>query len=206
MATLKRNKKAAKELEKEALKSYNIGALWQRDRDLALFSRASTQSEQRKGSELGPGNSGNGVYPLSQVPPGCTPLSQEESSREQRVIALKEITRLLELVTEQEKKYEERLSPHGNFYQRHLMVQQFLQIQLRTQPSQIRRSLSLSIAHSFGRDYGTQRNIVQWENEWIAKRKIPRQKNGDDYSLWMDNEELKESIRDFAQKQRDRIY
>ena len=183
LATLKRKKKAAKELEKEASKSYDIGALWQRNRNLGLFSQASTQSEQGEGSESCSGNSENRVYPLSQVPSGCTPLSQEESFREQRVIALKEITRLLELVIEQEKKYEKRLSPHGNFYRRHLMVQQFLQIQLRTQPSQTRRALSLSIAHSFGRGYGTQRNIVRWENKWVAKREIPQRKNHDDYSL-----------------------
>ena len=128
MATLKRKKKATKELEKEASKSYNIGTLWQRNCNLGLFSQASTQSEQGEGLESCLGNSENKVYLLSQVPSGCTLLSQEESFREQRVIALKEITRLLELVTEQEKKYEERLSPHGNFYRQHLMLQQFFQI------------------------------------------------------------------------------
>ena len=115
LATLKRKKKAAKELEKEASKSYNISALWQRNCNLGLFSQASTQFEQRKGLESCTGNSKNRVYLLSQVPSGYTPLSQEKSFRKQQVIALKEITRLLELVTKQEKKYEEKLSPYSDF-------------------------------------------------------------------------------------------
>lgn len=95
---------------------------------------------------------------MFQVPSGCTSLSQEKSFRKQRVAALKEIARLLELVTEQEKNNEERLSSRNNFYRRHWMVQQFLQIQLKSQRSQTRRVLSLSIAHSFERGYGM-RNI-----------------------------------------------
>ena len=63
------------------------------------------------------------------------------------------------------------------------MVQQFLQIQLKTQPSQTRRAISLNIAHSFGRGYDTQQNIVWWKNKWVAKREIPQQKNRNDYSL-----------------------
>ena len=132
LATLKRKKKAAKELEKDASKSYNIGALWQRNRDLGRFSQANSQPEQGRDSQSGPGNAENGVYPLSQVPSGCTPLFQDKFFREQRVVALKRVTRLLELVTEQEKKYEKKLSSHSNFYRRHLMVQQCLQIYLKS--------------------------------------------------------------------------
>ena len=113
------------------------------------------------------------------------------------------MTRHVELVTEQENKYKERLSPHSNFYRRHVIVQQFLQIQLRTQPSQTRRNLALSIACSFGRNHTTARNIVQWKKFWIAHRKIPRQKKSEDYATWMDNEELQESIRDFVRRKGD---
>ena len=42
------------------------------------------------------------------------------------------MNKLLILVTEQEKKYEDRLSSHSNFYHCHLMVQQFFQTQLRS--------------------------------------------------------------------------
>lgn len=75
--------------------------------------------------------------------------------------ALKDITRLLTLVTEQEKKYEDRLSPHSNFYRRHLMVQQFLQTQLTSQPSQTRRDLSLTVSRAFGRGHHTAQSVVQ---------------------------------------------
>ena len=69
--------------------------------------------------------------------------------------ALKDVTRLLTLVTEQEKKYGDRLSPYSNFYRRHLMVQQFLQTQLTSQPSQTRRDLSLTVSRAFGRGHHT---------------------------------------------------
>lgn len=75
-------------------------------------------------------------YPLSQIPSGCTPpKSKREVEKEQRINALQDLTRLLELVTEQEKKYEGRV-----------MVQQFLQIQLKYWSSSTRRSLSLIVA------------------------------------------------------------
>lgn len=99
-----------------------------------------------------------------KVESGGTSQSQEKSFSENCVIALKEITRLLELGNKQEKN-EERLSTHSNFYLRPWMVQQFFQIQLKAQLGPTRRSLCLSIAHSFGRGYDTQPNIVRWEKK-----------------------------------------
>ena len=101
------------------------------------------------------------MYPLSQVPPGgSTPQPDQLSFKEERVLALQEITRLLEFVTEQEKKYEDKLSLHSNFYRRHVMFQQFLQIQLKTKPSPTWKELSLNIARFFDRGHNTGRNIV----------------------------------------------
>lgn len=122
-----------KDLEKEASKTYNIKALWQPNQDLGLISRENTQPGLASNPESGPSHEISSLSPLSQVPLGCAPLlSSQQIDREQRIIALKEMTRLVELVTEQGMKYKERLSPHNNFYRRHIMVQQFLQIQLRT--------------------------------------------------------------------------
>lgn len=72
----------------------------------------------------------NRLYPLFQVPPGVSPsLSEPESARTQRIEALKDLSRLIDLVViEQENKYGRRLSPHSNIYRRHIMVQQFLRI------------------------------------------------------------------------------
>lgn len=92
------------------------------------------------------------AYPLSQIPRGCiSPHPDQLSSREERILALKEITRLLELLTEQEKKYEDRFSPHSNFYCQNVIVQQFIQIQLKTEPSPTKKKISLNIACLFGR-------------------------------------------------------
>lgn len=71
-----------------------------------------------------------------------------------------EITRLLELVTEQEKKYEDRLSLHSNFYCQHIIVQQLFQIQLKTKPSPTPKKPLLNITRFFGRRHGTRQNIV----------------------------------------------
>ena len=147
------------------------------------------------------------MVPLSQIPSGCTPpKSKREIQKEQRIDALQDLTKLLQLVTDQEKKYEEQLSPHSDFYQRHIIVQQFLQIQLKNRSRSTQRSLSLIVAHSFGRGYNTSRNIVQWENSWIDEREIPERKSREIYASWMDDKELKESIKNFARIQEDRMY
>ena len=135
-ATTERRKKVAKELEKEASKMYNIMALWRRNQDLGLVPEANTQPGLAEDSQSGPSCEIDPLCPLSQVPSDCAPpQSSQQIKREQRTFALKDITRLVELVTEQENKYKERFSPHSNFYRRHVMVQQFLQIQLRIRPS-----------------------------------------------------------------------
>lgn len=69
----------------------------------------------------------------------------------------------MEFVTEQEKKYQEKLSPHSNFYCHYFIIQKFLQIQLKNQPSLSRRNLSLTILHGFGQGLPTGHNIVQWK-------------------------------------------
>ena len=64
---------------------------------------------------------------LSEIP--CRRLLllfKQQVNKIQRIVTLKDLTRLLDLVTEQEKKYEDRMSPHINLYRQHLMVQQFL--------------------------------------------------------------------------------
>ena len=205
VATLYRKKKAMKKWEDEGHKSYNIQALWQRNRDLGLISDTSSQQGPGRSSDLG--DDVDSLHPLIEVPLGHNPSrSKQELDQEKRTIALKDMTRLLEFVTVQEEKYEERLSPHSNFYRRHMMVQQFLQIQLRTNSGATRRNLSMSIARSFGKGQGTARNIVQWEKSWVEEREIPRRKNRDNYFSWMDDEDLQESIRDFARRQGDSKY
>lgn len=126
-----------------------------------MISQANSQDELEQSRESQPNAGVSSISPLSQVPRGCLPPpSNRQHSKNDRIEALRDLTRLLELVTEQEKKYKGRLSPHSNFYRRHLMVQQFLQTKLKSQPSQIRRDLSLTISRAFGRGYPAARNIV----------------------------------------------
>ena len=121
VATLYRKKKAMKKWEDEGHKSYNIQALWQRNCDLGLISDTSSQQGPGRSSDLG--DDVDSLHPLSEVPLGHNPSrSKQELDQEKRTIALKDMTRLLEFVTVQEEKYEERLSPHSNFYCRHIMV------------------------------------------------------------------------------------
>ena len=83
------------------------------------------------------------------------------------------------------------------------MVQQFLQTQLKSQPSQIWRDLSLTVSRVFGRGYPTARNIVQREKSWVEKREIPERKERIDGDSWMYDEEVNDVILKFARAQGD---
>lgn len=125
-----RHNKSAQDLEKETSKTYNIEVLWQWSHDLGMIFKANNQVGLEQSTELQPNNSISSVSSLSDVLPGCIPLSKQEIHHNQQVKALENLNRLLKLVTEQEKHLGERLSPHSNFYRQHLMLQQFLHTQL----------------------------------------------------------------------------
>ena len=86
------------------------------------------------------------------------------------------------------------------------MVQQFLQTQLKTQPSQTRRDLSLTIFRAFDRGHHTARNIVQWEKSWVHTREIPERKKRSDGKSWMYDENINNAIKEFARAQGDSKY
>lgn len=56
------------------------------------------------------------------------------------------MTKLFEFITVQKEKYEEKLSLYSNFYYQHMIVQQFLQIQLKIYLKTTRHNLFISIA------------------------------------------------------------
>ncbi len=202
--TLKKKRKFARELEKEASNTYNITALWKRGSD-GLISSAISQERLGQLPELPPNN---GVFsPLSEIPRGGTSLlSKQEIHKSQQIKALDDLNRLLKLVTEQEKKYGTRLSPHSNYYRRHAMVQQFLQSQLNSQSSPTRRTLSLNVARAFGRSSPTARLIVQWEKSWVGLREIPERKEREDSDSWMYDGDLDDAMRAFVKTQGDSKY
>lgn len=112
----------------------------------------------------------------------------------------------MELVTEQEKKYRERLSPYSNFFQPHLMVQQFLHTQLKNQSSRSKRDLALTVSWGFGRGFHTARSIVQWEKSWVEEREIPERKDRNDGDSWMYDDDVNDAIKVFARAQGDSKY
>ena len=72
-SSLKRQKKSAKELEVEALKTYNIEALWQRHNDLSINSEAISSVALVETSESKPSEVGNSICLLSKIPCGSAP-------------------------------------------------------------------------------------------------------------------------------------
>lgn len=115
------------------------------------------------------------------------------------------MTRLLDLVTKQEKKYGYRLGLKSNFYQRHLMVKHFLAIQKR-KPTENRRDLAEIVTSTFDRGKTFGRLIINWENSWVDKRKIPGRDEDEDDPAWMDDEDLRLNIRNFTRKEGQRMY
>lgn len=87
------------------------------------------------------------------------PVSQRQAYKDLQKDALTSLTRFLDLVMEQEKKYEYRLGIKSNFYQRHLMVKHFLAIQKRM-PDNDRRNLAEIVASTFDRGKTTGQTII----------------------------------------------
>lgn len=98
---IKKEKKSAQELEKEAFKTYNITILWQCNRDRISISNASASKKLAHSSDLSIVNTPNQVVSLSRIPSDCTsPKSKREIQKEQRINMLQDLTKLLQLVTD----------------------------------------------------------------------------------------------------------
>ena len=172
------------------MQSYQIGALWERNRELGMLSQKSTQAESAKPDSL------------SQVAQGQKYLrSKKNMWMEDCKEAFQAMNRLLQLVTEQEKLYRERLSSHSNFYRCHTMVQQFLQSQLNNTINRTRKEFSKDVARCFGKGRYTAKKIMRWEISWIDHRVILARKDCEDSESLINDEDLRISIRDFAKKQ-----
>lgn len=102
-SSLKRQQKKTQELEIEASKSYNIKDMFQQSNSCNSLNSFS--------------NSLPSEVSLFEIPlGGPPPLSKQQIHKNQRVEALKDLTWLLELVTEQEKKYGNKFLPLSSFY------------------------------------------------------------------------------------------
>jgi len=109
-STSKREKKLTRELEKQVSQTYDIRALWQRNIEIGMASTANSQVGLGQVAESQPIDN---VSPLSlsDLPRGSASLSNQQVLKTQRTEALKDLNRLLKLVTEQEKKSPEPLKP-----------------------------------------------------------------------------------------------
>jgi hypothetical protein len=190
--TTYRKKKDEEERHREASKHLSIKAIFQRQRDLNLsiaqgtVNQATTTVEPER-EEREPS------------------LSKMETTRQQRLDAATDLKRLIELPTEQTKKYGYILSKNGDFYRRHSLVLAFIWIQEHRDeyPGATRRDLAQMIARANNKGEKSARRIVQWENSWVAQRIIPKRKkqsNNSNYS-WMHEEEICCAVRDFARSQ-----
>jgi len=85
---------------------------------------------------------------------------------------------LVDLKTEQQKKYGYTLSPKSNFYHWHTMVLSFLWIQERREiyPDCNRLKLAEIVASKYNKSKYTGRRIIQWERSWVIDCIIPEGK------------------------------
>lgn len=201
-ATEERKAKSARESQQEASQTYSISGLFARSHEKAVRLEQEKLDNMTRATEL---SGGEERYTLNlPVPAACAPpLTFKQRQIEKQIQALADLEKLLNSVTEQDKKYGCRFSPHTNFFQRHLMVKQFLNIQKRKLSGQTRRGLVISLAASFGQGHTTGRNIVQWEKAWVTSREIPARKEAGMYESWLTDENVVMAIREFARKQGD---
>lgn len=161
ISTLRRVWKTALKLDKQASKTYNIRELWQQNIDLSRISTVNSQIELVQVPESQPNNNISSGFLSSKIPYGSISLlSSQETIKNQWTVALKDLNKLLRLVTKQEKKYKTRFSTYSNFYRRYIMVQLFLQSQYTFQPTQRRQNISCNIAWLFEKEGPIPRNIV----------------------------------------------
>ena len=146
--TLTSQKKSTKELKFEAFKTY-------------MISTANTSDKLASLRESFPINQVSKAFFLSIWLCTISSLFQQQMNRNLQVDRLKDLSRLLKLVTEQEKKYKYRLSLNSNFYYCHLIVQQFLHLQLNIYLSPTRFTCSIQATQAFSLRESIARSIVR---------------------------------------------
>ena len=184
-ATEERRKRNAREYQRQASQSYNLSDMFAKSREKAARLEQTRLEEGPENMEL---LIEAKVIPISSA---CLlPLIFQEQQRELHASSLVSLNKLLSLVTEQDKKYSYRLLPQLNFFQRHVMVKQFLSIQTRKIPGQTRQELARSVAASFNQGYTIAQNIVRWEKSRVTTGEIPMQKKAEMYASWLNDENV----------------
>jgi hypothetical protein len=188
-STQKRAHRTQRQLKLAASQSYSIAGLFERQQ-LRQLSTKDIPSD---------------IHRDKEVPRACSPPPARNSLEEAQKTAAAELDRLLELPTEQKRKYGSVIDPRSSFYLRHRMVQSFLWLQLRRHQflGKTQRELAYITAHSFKRGFHTGKMIISWAKSWIHERKIPNTNAGRNKHnfTWMDDEELVFAVRGFIRQQ-----
>lgn len=133
----------ARQFQKQAFQLYSLKSIVEKQKAVAV---EQVQTEGKSKKILEKAESASNM----SIPPGCDlPISKRQAFQNLWKGTLEFLTRLLDLVTEQEKKYEYRLEYQSNFYQRHLMVKHFLASQKRAKSGQHRENLAQAVANTF---------------------------------------------------------
>jgi hypothetical protein len=189
LSTQERRRRDARELQRQASQSQNIVSMFTKMQEIS--GSKTLDSSQKEPRQLA------APVPLQTV---------QEQIALKRLEALRDLERLLDLVTEQEKKYGYKLTSRKGFLQRHLMVKHFLALQTRNHSGKTRKELSATVAASFNRGLTVARSIIQREKSWVNLRQIPSRKTPDTYASWLNDENVVMAIRNFARKQKDSKY
>ena len=139
--------------QKQASQSYSLAKMIEKQKAIAV---KRTQDKEKSVDIPDEAELASNI----SIPVACDPLIfQRQVFKNLRPQALASLTRLLNLVIKQEKKYGYRLGVQSNFYQRHLMVKHFLAIQKRISDKD-RQDLAKMVASTFDRDKTMGQNIV----------------------------------------------
>jgi hypothetical protein len=186
-ATIYREKQRQDSLQREASKSYSIVGLF--ERQAARNRQTMDEAHNVALSEIGHGKS-------------TGPTAEEARSK-----ASSDLKRLVELPTEQSKKYGYVLSKNSDFFKRHIMLLSFLWIRQKREnfPGVKLRELARMVATNHNKGTGYARNLVVWERSWTENRIIPqRQSRKSPASVsWMNEEDIACAARDFVKTQGD---
>ena len=179
--TVKRQRRNQRELGKAAESCLDLASLFRRQKELGL------SLEERRPA----------IMSRRQV--------VQQRTKEQRRLALEDLEKVLRSKTRQVEVYGHRLSPDSDFYRRHLMVRNFINMQKPHEnlSEKIRREFAETVAGTFDRGRHTAEKIVKWERQWMVDGRIPESKAGKHkaHLSWLEDEGVLCAIQDFTKSQ-----
>jgi len=179
--TAKRQRKHRRELEKAASSCLDLPSLFRRQEDLGLSSKECRPAIMTRRQAV------------------------QQHTKEKRHLALEDLEKLLHCKTRQVQVYGHCLFLGSDFYRRHLMVRNFINLQKHhgDVSGKTRRELANTVAATFDRRRHTAGKLDKWERQWIDNRRIPESKAGKHkaHLSWLEDEGVLCAIQDFTKSQ-----